>query len=328
MQSSLEAPLFSPKLALRGGLRAGESAKRLTILISPEGEWLFPDSPEFLAILGDPSPDYDAVGYAVRNLGFIRFEIIDHLVIEVELHPRNVHERAVRAAQQQLLASTVRLFRLKYWDKEWRSEISSSADGIVGRLDELCAPSFLPTVSDRFRIEPRDISLLFGNSALPPLGLRLIAQKWRASFARFDLTILSLASQHQLLPRFAIVGVQSGEPVFRYLGDGHRWVGENSRVNMLGNKVAHLPDREYGAWVSEFYRSVADSGQPRYDLVTASMHYESQGSDPPRTVSYERLLLPWKTPSNEVFVTSCAKLVEKDRGANLDEDDDDSSVIK
>lgn len=310
-----------------------DTLKRLTMLISPEGEWLFPDSPEFLALLGDPEPDYDGVGYAVRNLGFVKFEILDQLVIELELHPRNVQQRALRAAQQQVLASTIRLFRFKYWDKGWQSEISSSADSVVARLDELCAPAFLPADSERFRIEPRDVAALFGNAPHAPRGLRLIAQKWRALFGRFDLSILTLASQHQLLPRFAIVGVQNSEPVFRFLGDGHRWVGERDRFNVIGGRVEHLPDKEYGAWVSEFYRSVADSGQPRYDLVTAAMRYDPGGREPAnqgpqRVVSYERLLLPWKTPSDEVFVTSCAKLLDSDAAANFEPAEDDSSVIR
>ena len=48
--------------------------KQLTILITPEGQWVLPDTPEFYEALGDPNPDYDAIGFAVKNLGFISFK--------------------------------------------------------------------------------------------------------------------------------------------------------------------------------------------------------------------------------------------------------------
>ena len=70
-------------------------------------------------------------------------------------------------------------------------------------------------------------------------------------------------------------------------------------MHAIGGKVQDQPDKTYGQWVSQFYKSVASTGQPRYDYVTASIQR------PPGTFAthYERLLLPWKTPSNEVLVT-------------------------
>ena len=88
--------------------------KRLTMLVSGEGEWLVENSPEFLAALGDPEPDYGATAFAVRNLGFIRFQMLDDSVIEVDLHPRNTQLPALLAVQQQILSSRVKLFRIKY----------------------------------------------------------------------------------------------------------------------------------------------------------------------------------------------------------------------
>ncbi len=67
------------------------------------------DSAEFRAALGDPEPDYDGAAFAVENLGFIRFQILDNSIIEVDLHPRNVEIPALLAVQQQLLTSHIRL---------------------------------------------------------------------------------------------------------------------------------------------------------------------------------------------------------------------------
>ena len=86
--------------------------EHLTLLVSPEGQWVLPGTSDFFAALGDPDPDYDAVAFAVRNLGFIKFEVIRQSVVEIELHPRNVELPALLAVQQQLLSSDQRLFRM------------------------------------------------------------------------------------------------------------------------------------------------------------------------------------------------------------------------
>jgi hypothetical protein len=62
--------------------------KRLEMLVTPDGRWVFPDSEEFLSLLGDAAPDYDAISFAVKNLGFIKFQFVEQSIIEVELHPR------------------------------------------------------------------------------------------------------------------------------------------------------------------------------------------------------------------------------------------------
>ena len=95
------------------------------MLVTPDGRWVLADSVEFLAALGDPAPDYDAPSFAVRNLGFVKFQSLGTSLIEVELHPENVALPALLAVQQQLLSSSVRLFRIKYFDRSWNSEITS-----------------------------------------------------------------------------------------------------------------------------------------------------------------------------------------------------------
>jgi hypothetical protein len=283
--------------------------KQLTILITPEGQWVLPDTPEFFAALGDPNPDYDAIGFAVKNLGFIKFQVIEQSIVEIELHPRNCELAALLAVQQQLLSSDVRLFRIKYFDTTWQSEIASSAEFTIQRLSELCVPQFTPPKNERFLIEPRDFGLLFHDE---PNNLRVMAQKWRVSFGHFDPSIITLAMRNDLLPKLAIVGVKPREqdPVWRFIGEGHRWLGGREYLHtMLGDKVANIPDKDYGGWTSGFYRSVAESGRPRYDLISTSIQDLGEPGKPWRPVRYERLLLPWKTPSDEVFVTMCSKTV-------------------
>jgi len=272
---------------------------RLTMLVSAEGTWMLENSVEFHAALGDPNPDYDATGFAVKNLGFIKFQILDNSIIEIDLHPRNVEIPALLAVQQQLVTSQVKLFRIRYFDLSWKSEIICSAELAVARLSELCAPKFALSAKDSFLVEPQDYLKLFESEQGP---LQLMAQKWRMSFGHFDPSVISFAIKNDLLSRLIIVGVnpRGAEPIFRFIGDGHtNWLDDNYHLHAIGKQVADQPDKNYGQWVAQFYKSVASTGQPRYDYVTAAIQR------PPGTFTtrYERLLLPWKTPSDEVLVT-------------------------
>lgn len=282
--------------------------KQLTMLITSEGHWVLEDSDEFLSALGDPEPDYDSAAFAVKNLGFIKFQILDGSIIEIELHPHNVGLPALLAVQQQLIATRVKLFRLKFFDTSWRSEIYSSSEVTVARLSELCAPQFAPQQEENFLVEPQNFSKLFETEESP---LRLMAQKWRMSFGHFDPSVISFAIKHGLLSRLMIAGVKpdSPDPIFRFIGDGHaNWLDNEFRFHAIGEKLENFPDKDYGGWLSQFYKNVVRTGEPRYDYVTAAIR---QRPDTYLT-RYERLLLPWKTPSDEILVSLSSRGIGSD----------------
>ena len=281
---------------------------RLSMLVTPDGDWVFPESEEFRAAIGDPDPDYDAVAFAVKNLGFVKFQMIERSIVEIELYPRNTEMPALLAVQQQLLTTQVKLFRIRYFDNGWQSEISSSAEHTVERLAQLAEPPFTPARTERFLVEPLDYKLLFEKEDCP---FRPLAQKWRMTFANFDSSVISLAVNKQLIGRMMVIGVKprENEPRFRFIGQEHRWLGRNFHVAAVGDKIQNQPDKEYGEWVSESYKSLAVTRQPRFDLVTASMQYYNEPGSPQRVVTYERVMLPWKTNSDEVFITLCSRNV-------------------
>jgi hypothetical protein len=298
--------------------------QRVAMLATPDGDWVFEDSPEFRAVLGDPDPDYDATLFAVKNLGFIKFEMLGKSVIEIELHPRNVALPALLAVQEQLQSARITLFRIRHFDTDWRSEIFPSAERAMERLSELCAPPFAPPQSDKFLVEPKDYSSLFGTDVNP---LRLMAQKWRVSFGYFDPSVISFAISHGLLSRLIVVGVHphKAEPAFRFIGDGHaNWLDRDYHFRCIGEKVEDQPDKEYGSWVSSFYKAVASTREPRYDHVTA----EIQRPPGKFTTRYERLLLPWKTPSAEILVTLLSKGLKPGLEAGWLPEKPDRSVMR
>jgi hypothetical protein len=269
------------------------------MMVNPDGQWVFPGSGEFLEMLGDPSPDYDAEAFAVKNMGFIKFSLIEQAIVEIELHPRTVELPALLAVQQQLQSSGVRLFRIKYLTTAWHSEITSTVEQAIIRLSELCAPEFIAPTKDKYVVEQRDYAQLFNDDENP---LRFMAQKWRTSFGRFDSTIISHAINHNLLSQMLIIGIKpkKPDPVFRFVGDGHAsWLDRHYHMSVLGESVENVPDKDYAGWAAEFYKHVVSTGQPRFDSVTASI----QSRENPYRTRYERLVLPWRTSSDEILLT-------------------------
>jgi len=153
---------------------ARAAVKPMTMLVTADGRWLSEGDAELAAVLGDVDADYDAAGFAIRNLGFIRFQTVGDSLVEIELHPASVELPALLAVQQQLLSVRAKLFRIKYLEMSWKSEITSSAEGAVARLSALCTPAFIPIASQKYVVEPQDYSSLLSNEQS---RLRLMAQK-------------------------------------------------------------------------------------------------------------------------------------------------------
>ena len=308
-----------------GAKSRGSIVPRDHRLVTPDGQWVQIGTPEFLAALGDVDPNFDPFVFAVKNLGFVSLQTLRDQVVEIHLHPRNVPLPALLAVQQELQTCQTHLYRLIYLTTEWRSEIIASRERAMARLSELCAPTFVPPVHRRFVVEPRDLSTLFGDENNP---LRPLAQKWRAAFGHFDPTVIGLAIERRLLSRLMIIGIkpQTVDPVFRFIGDGFNWADERYQVNAIGERTENQPDKDYGEWVSEFYKAVGRSAEPRYDLVMAAIGQPKVPDSQVDRIVYERLLLPWKTPSGEVFVTMASRMVDAYAGSEPASVGGDSSV--
>jgi hypothetical protein len=207
----------------------------------------------------------------------------------------------VLAIQQRLQPSHLHLFRIRYFDTAWHSEIIGSSEQAIVRLSQLTAPQFVEPVRQRFLVEPRAYSQLFDDE---DNELRFMAQKWRMSLGHFDNTLIPFAIKHQLLSRIMIVGVRGGatDPVYRFVGDSHStWLDQRYHRSIIGERLENIPDRDYGEWASQFHKHVARTGQPRFDCVTAAI----QGQPTIYKSRYERLLLPWSTGGAEILVTVC-----------------------
>ena len=57
--------------------------QNLVMLATSEGQWVSPGTAEFFAALGDSDPDHDSLSFAVKNLGFIKFEVLDQSIAQI-----------------------------------------------------------------------------------------------------------------------------------------------------------------------------------------------------------------------------------------------------
>ena len=114
-----------------------------------------------------------------------------------------------------------------------------------------------------------------------------------------------------LLPRLAIIGVKprQQDPVWRFVGHGHGWMGRGIRPQgdrREGREYSRQGLRRMGQQLlpigSRIGAAALRPGQ-HVDAVPQRAR-QAVAAGPLREV-----LLPWKTPSEEIFVTLCSRTV-------------------
>jgi hypothetical protein len=280
----------------------------MDFLISPEGKWLVAGSPEANARIGYEDPDFDATGFAVRNQGFVQVKFRGAAAVEIRLHPDQVAPGALASLEDRSATFGDATVELVYLTDHWVSERLAGIETTKRRIAELCAP-FLASGRPRYVATPLDVRPLYRDYDNP---LKLLLQKWRVSFRRFSDNVVPFAVQHGIFSRMMIVGVKKTDPdpVVRYVGEGFSvlW-GEEVTFRAVGQKFVDLPDKEYMNWACQFYKETASTGEPRFDVVDAVIPNAPRGPH----IRYERLLLPWTTPSGEVLVTLSSQTLQYER---------------
>jgi hypothetical protein len=294
--------------------RVGHHLASLTIdggsyVVSYRGEWMRDTDPRLRSEIGFTDPAVDAIGYAVRNMGYVRVSFGDPGTIRIALHPRNAASGAVLSVVQRVESLDLAQVELRYLgDEGWISERFSNGDAALRRMKALCHIETEPQPKDRWYLTSMTPAALLKEETN---ALRLMHQKWRISFGTFNESVFSFAMQHGLLGRLILAGVKptDGDPVFRYIGDDFgTFYSDEFRFNAVGNSVAQQPDRDYGEWVSAAYKAVAQSGVPRFEYIDAHLPGSSRGP----WIRYERLLLPWKLPTGERLVSMLSR-IQSDR---------------
>lgn len=275
----------------------------MDFLITAEGDWLESGSKEVEIRVGYDDPDFDLTTFAVKNLGFIQVTWTTPTSVRVRFHPDQVAAGALSGLKSRRETFGNAKVEVSWLTRSWQTRNFPDPHQAIAHVDALATA--VKITSCRYRATPLDIKQLGEERTA---SLKLMMQKWRVSFHRFSESVIPFAMQHGLFSRLAIVGVKesTSDPVFRFLGDGFvPLYGEAFVANAPGEKVENQPDKEYALWLRDFYRDVALRKEPRYDVVDALLPQAQRGP----FLRYERLLLPWDTPSGEVFVTVSSQTI-------------------
>jgi hypothetical protein len=281
--------------------------ERPAVLVTSDGQRLLSETDPFFTTLARLVPGSDPIGFAVRDLGFIKFQHGDGGATIIELDPVSADRRALLRAERHI-GECGGVFWVRAVRAARCTDHALSAAEAIDRLRQLRMP---PAKSDktasagRFAAKPMDYTGLLRKADDPFCRL---GRRWCSSFGAFDSSMMGFVGDNDLLSRLVVFKVdrRTEDVVFNYVGDGHKWLTRHYRTSPVGASIDTQPDKEYAAWVSEFHRAVARSGEPRWDVVSATLCF---GDEPPYDVRYERLLLPWKTASDESLVTMVSRML-------------------
>jgi hypothetical protein len=274
-------------------------------VVSHAGEWFTEDDARLLDEIGFSDPAIDAIGYAIRNLGFVRVSFNKPGLVAIELHPRNCDPAAIQSVAKRIQTIDLGRFEVRHLvDDGWVADVFPTGTAAVAKIRALCGFEIEAKPRDRWHlttVTPAALSEPGSDS------LRLMHQKWRISFGAFSESVFAFAMRYGLLDRFLLAAARrpGDDLVFRYIGDDFRtFYSDEFRFNAIGKSITQQPDKEYGEWVNTAYKSVTLTGMPRVDYIDAYLPGSSRGP----WIRYERLLLPWRMPTGEVLVSVTSRI--------------------
>lgn len=255
-------------------------------LIDPDGSWWRWPSPVLSARLGYEEPDFDLAAYAARNLGYVWIVLESDLTL-LQFRAGALSRKAIEAAADFIDRSSGTPIALVYFASGWIEEASADAGAMAKRIRELgvlpepqMRPLYLNNEVDPARWQRTDKTDL---SAL--LGL------WRANAGQWDSRVSGFLAGSGLASRTVVIEPKDSKLFVLESGRGFTIYDGYGMSSQVGNDMAAQPDRSYGEWVSRFYWTTHQSGEPRLDDIDAIV---AEPNHDPRRRRYRRLILQWK----------------------------------
>jgi len=261
---------------------------RAGLLIDDRGEVWADDCPVLMHRLGRKEPDFDLVGYAVRNLGFI------HLL------PNGAN---LRVSAREKLFSPEALITALYWivdcrpqrimlavftGETWTYKIFPNIGLFTAYAERMAAGE--PTVPGRLFAFKQDAKVLRCRDFAP---VRPVLAHWRAARGCMDEDFSKIFRGKFLQQRGVLVRRISPSAGFtiEHFGVGIRTMLPCEALRMVGREVGDAPDAEYSKWVADSFAEAAADERPRIETVRARINISGGAAI---DASYHRVLLPWR----------------------------------
>jgi len=248
--------------------------------------------------LGCAGPEDDFPTRAVLEHGYVLLRDRNG-ALQVSLRPERVNRSTLATLFYRLAEAMPERLLLSHFGCEWHHEVLGSAHEAMLRLEDLVAvaagwaPRAIYAV-ERHSLIPRRYASL---QQLAPL-----LAVWHLLGGRGPDRLAEVLEPLGLLDRAAIVRNPRGSDrlVFEHRGKAFTFYQPCWNLLAMGRDVEDQPDRVYGAHTARCYREVFAEDAPRFEAVEALIRTPGREI---RRSRFERLILPWKTPSDERVAT-------------------------
>jgi hypothetical protein len=251
--------------------------------------------------LGYPAPDFDLVGYAIRNLDFIALRWRGGTA-RLRLAPRPVSHDAFAAAVRLLVDAPAERYLFEIGADASYIELVANLNDAIARLED-----FVEDIATRGGSIVVDEPLSLDRLRHPKRRqLRLLLREWRrreGKLPRKDM--LGPFDAAGLRGRSIMTRVTSSCAQIEFFGPRLDVYDETWSDRAIGRNLADQPDPAYGENTARGYREVGAAGEPRLELVDALIRAPDRA---PQRSRYERLLLPWTTADGTMFVSGSSLL--------------------
>jgi hypothetical protein len=216
----------------------------------------------------------------LRNLGFIGLRERPQGTT-ISFRPSTVSPVAVASLSYWLNDHAPSRFLLMVLEQGQCLELYSSLGKSLERIDELINAFRRGDFFRQHRVSPRAV----------PASLGQVFSAWRVSGAASDFASLQNLLEREPAGQYLLVrpDLEAGRFIIEQTGSGLRIPDPAWAKAQIGRSVAEAPDKAYGQWVTQAYKSVLMQNLPQLDHIDAKIYWPRLGRLHHR---YDRLLLP------------------------------------
>jgi hypothetical protein len=267
-----------------------------TIVIDDRGEEEPWPSARILKDIDPAHADFDAVDFAVRNLGYVL--IVDRPdFVRVRLRPLLTSSRAVAALYFYLAERSPPRAAIAWFDDAWHDEVCGNAKALIARLTSLLHGSTRVPVPEPHIATRRSLDTVLNPDGHP------FAPLLRAWLKGSRDELQAVAREYGLWDRANIAerDPDRGDFFFRHVGKAIQVYSPEWGTRAVGRRLSEQPDSAYGRWIEAGCAAADDSRMARCELVHASVAW--RGGEV-RRWRYERLMLPFEAADGRRMVMS------------------------
>lgn len=269
-------------------------------VIDGEGEVWLEGSRSFRRRFGDPSPDFDLAGYAVRNFGCIHMRLQGDTA-RFRIQPGAISVKAFAQAVKMMVDEPCDRYIFDGAMPAPHLEMVRNLNDAVARLED-----FVEGVREhRDSIVASELLSLERLRHPKRAMLRDLLTQWRRLHGRLPSDPLVPFRSAGVLGRAILARPRPGGTKIRFFGPQLDVYDAGWPERAIGLDLEAQPDPTYGAWSAQGYQEVRLAARPRLELVDAVIR---EPAKPALRHRYERLLLPWQAADGSALVSGTSIL--------------------